>query len=137
MAMAWPCRRSRRGRRPAYPHGNGSEHRVGIGSPFRHRLYDVPVLHHFAALDAQDVDNGDPSILSCELAVRGHGNEVAIREYSLERVINISVLGKERFQEFDGRVAPGLCHGVVLDVPWIDPGFERLAHLLRKIKLAE
>src|SRR5579859_28743 len=111
------------------------EHPVGIGGLLGNRLHHVPVLHHLAALDPQDIDHGDAAIAGSKPAMRMHGDEVSVRDDPRNVIVNVRMLRKEGLEEVDRCLAAGRRHGVVLDVARIDPGFEGLAHLLIDIEL--
>jgi len=64
------------------------------------------VLHHLAALDAQDVNDGDAAIVRRKSAMGMDRHQVAVGEDALDRIADVRVLREEGFQEPDRGVAP-------------------------------
>src|SRR5437879_6524916 len=115
----------------------GSEHPVGIGRLFRHWLGHVPVLCDLAVLDAQDVDHRKSAIARCELGMRVHGNEIAVRDDALDRIDRIRMVAEEGLEEGDRRVATRRRERIVLNVARLHPGLECRAHLLLDVELID
>src|SRR2546421_440362 len=113
----------------------GSEHAVGIGSLFRHRLGHIPVLCDLAALDAQDVNHREAAITRCELGMRVHGDEIAVRDDALDRIDRVRMPLEKGLKEGDRRVTTRRRERIVLNVAGLHPGLERLAHPFLEVEL--
>ena len=69
---------------PIHARRSELEHPVLVGRSLRHWLHDVPVLHHLAALDAQDIDDGDAAVALSEFSVGVDRHKIAVRDYPLD-----------------------------------------------------